>query len=99
MAALPEPLFMTVEEYRQLPDQPDVVQELHWGQLVTVTFPNMKHTKLQLRLARLLRPKADPNGKTITVLSREAEARVYAGGDSIPLTLFGGALEVSRIFD
>ena len=41
----------------------------------------------------------DPNKKTVTVLSREAEARVYAIGDNIPLTLFGGVLEVSRIFD
>ena len=179
MAALPEPLFMTVEEYRQLPDQPGVIQELRWGQLVTVAFPKMKHMKLQLRLAELLRPLAenngvvatemafralpeyelrgadiafvsqlrwdatddndnlhgspelvievlspsntkaemrekatlclstgakefwilDPNKTTVTVLSREVPARVYATGDSIPLTLFGGALEVSRIFD
>ena len=40
----------------------------------------------------------DPNEKPVTVLSREAEARVYASGDSLPLTLFGGALEVSQIF-
>ncbi len=44
MAAVSEPFFMTVEEYRQLPDQPGVVQELHWGQLVTLTFPK-KHIR------------------------------------------------------
>ena len=179
MAALPEPLFMTVEEYRQLPDQPGVVQELHWGQLVYLAFPKKEHADLQFRLMELLLGKArhlgvvrtefafralpeydvrgadiafvsrsryeavakednlhgspelvievlspsntkaemrekatlclstgakefwivDPNKKTVTVLSRESEARVYATGDSIPLTLFGGTLEVSRIFD
>ena len=62
MAALPSLLFMIVEEYRQLPDQSGAVQELHRGQLTTEKFPKMKHTKLQLRLACLLRPKAEQLG-------------------------------------
>ena len=58
MAAAAEPLLMTVDEYRQLPDREDVIQELHWGMVVTLSRPKMKHAKLQLRLVDLLRPKA-----------------------------------------
>jgi Uma2 family endonuclease len=62
MAAVPELLLMTVEQYRQLPPREDVVQELHWGQVVTLTRPKMKHAKLQSRLVRLLRPRAEHLG-------------------------------------
>jgi Uma2 family endonuclease len=62
MAAAPELLLMTVEQYRQLPSRDDVIQELHWGQVVTLTRPKMKHAKLQSRLVRLLRPKAEHLG-------------------------------------
>jgi Uma2 family endonuclease len=62
MAAAPEPRLMTVDEYRQLPDREDVIQELHWGMVVTLSRPKMKHAKLQSRLARLLRPKAEHLG-------------------------------------
>ncbi len=41
----------------------------------------------------------DPKTKTVTVLRRGAEARLYTGEDQIPLLLFGGALAVSQIFD
>ncbi|MGA3042101.1 MAG: Uma2 family endonuclease [Bryobacteraceae bacterium] len=58
MAAAAEPLLMTVDEYRQLPDREDVIQELHWGMVVTMCRPKMKHAKLQFRLVELLRPKA-----------------------------------------
>jgi Uma2 family endonuclease len=58
MAAAPELLLMTVEQYRQLPPREDVTQELHWGQVVTLTRPKMRHAKLQSRLVRLLRPRA-----------------------------------------
>jgi len=57
MAAAAEPLLMTVDEYRQLPDREDVIQELHWGMVVTMCRPKMRHAKLQLRLVELLRPK------------------------------------------
>jgi len=54
--------MITVDQYRQLPDREDVVQELHRGTVVTLTRPRMKHLKLQSRLARLLRPKAERLG-------------------------------------
>src|ERR1022692_4136213 len=62
MAAATEPLLMTVEQYRQLPDREDVIQELHWGMVVTLSRPKMSHAKLQSRLVRLLRPKAEHLG-------------------------------------
>ena len=72
MAAAPEPLMMTVEEYRQLPDYPGLLQELHWGQLVTVTFPKLKHAKLQLRLVELLRPFTNHFGISATEVAFRA---------------------------
>ena len=62
MAAATEPLLMTVEQYRQLPDREDVIQELHWGMVVTLSRPKMRHAKLQSRLVRLLRPKSGAPG-------------------------------------
>jgi len=62
MAAAPEPVLITVDEYRQLPDQEDVIQELHFGMVVTLSRPKMKHVRLQSRIARLLRPKAEHLG-------------------------------------
>jgi Uma2 family endonuclease len=62
MATAAEPLIMTVEQYHALPPRSDVITELHWGQVVTVTRPKMKHAKLQSRLVRLLRPKAEHLG-------------------------------------
>jgi len=53
MAALPEPILKTVEQYRQLPEREDVIQELHWGQVVALSRPKMKHAKLQSLLVRL----------------------------------------------
>jgi Uma2 family endonuclease len=62
MAAAAEPLLITVDQYRQLPRRENVIQELHWGMVVTLTRPKMKHAKLQSRLVRLLRPKAEHLG-------------------------------------
>ncbi len=62
MAAVPEPLLMTVEQYRQLPRRDDVLQELRWGKVFDLTRPKMKHAKLQSRLVRLLRPKLEHLG-------------------------------------
>ena len=62
MAAVAEPLLMTVEKYRELPLRSDVVQELHWGQVVTLTRPKMRHTKLQYRLVELLRSRVGQKG-------------------------------------
>jgi Uma2 family endonuclease len=62
MAAPAEPLLTTVEQYRELPERNDALQELHWGQVVTLTRPKMGHTKLQYRLVELLRPIAEQHG-------------------------------------
>jgi Uma2 family endonuclease len=72
MAAAAEPLLMTVYEYRQLPDREDVIQELHWGMVVTLSRPKMKHAKLQTRLVRLLRPKAEHLGVVETEVAFRA---------------------------
>lgn len=62
MAAIAEPLLMTVEQYHRIPECEDVVQELHWGQVITLTRPKARHVKLQSRLVRLLRPRAEHLG-------------------------------------
>ena len=62
MATALEPLLLTVEQYRQLPEREDVLQELHWGQVVTLTRPKMRHSRLQYRLVELLRPMAEGKG-------------------------------------
>jgi Uma2 family endonuclease len=62
MATAAEPMLLSVEQYRQLPDREDVLQELHWGQVVTLTRPKMRHSRLQYRLVELLRPKAGAKG-------------------------------------
>ncbi len=51
-----EPFLMTVEQYRELPEREDVIQELHWGRVVELCRPKVGHVKTQSRLVRLLRP-------------------------------------------
>ena len=68
----PEPLLITVDQYRQLPRREDVIQELHWGMVVTLTRPKMRHAKLQSRLVRLLRPKAEHLGVVETEVAFRA---------------------------
>jgi Uma2 family endonuclease len=72
VAAAAEPVFITVDQYRQMPDREDVVQELHWGMVVTLSRPKMRHAKLQSRLARLLRPKAEHLGVVETEVAFRA---------------------------
>jgi Uma2 family endonuclease len=62
MATAAEPLLITVEQFRELPPREDVVRELRWGQVVTLTRPTMRHTRLQYRLVELLRPLAAAGG-------------------------------------
>ena len=62
MATAAEPLLLTVEQYRQLPDRQDVLQELHWGQVVSLTRPKMRHSRIQYRLLELLRPMVQGKG-------------------------------------
>jgi Uma2 family endonuclease len=62
MASAAEPLLLTVEQYRQLPAREDALQELHWGQVVTLTRPRMRHSRLQYRLIHLLRLRVESKG-------------------------------------
>ncbi|MBV8708437.1 MAG: Uma2 family endonuclease [Acidobacteriaceae bacterium] len=68
MAALGEPLLMTVEQFQSLPERSDVLEELHWGCLVTLSRPKPWHIKLQVRTADLLRPLSAEAGYVITEL-------------------------------
>ena len=72
MAAATDPVLMTVEQYRQMPNRDDVIQELHWGMVVTLTRPTMGHAKLQSHLVRLLRPKAERLGVVETEVAFRA---------------------------
>jgi Uma2 family endonuclease len=62
LSAAAEPILMTVDQYRDLPKREDVITELHWGQVVTLTRPKMRHAKVQSRLVRLLRLRAEHVG-------------------------------------
>lgn len=62
MAAVAEPLLITVEQYRQLPSHPDEVLELHWGEVVALSFPKIGHKRIQRRLVQLLHPSAEHLG-------------------------------------
>lgn len=68
MAALGEPLLMTVEQFQALPERQDVLEELHWGCPVTLSRPKPWHIKLQIRIADLLRPLFAEAGYVITEL-------------------------------
>ena len=68
MAALSEPLLMTVEQFQALPERYDVLEELHWGCLITLSRPKPWHIKLQIRMVDLLRPLSAEAGYVITEL-------------------------------
>ena len=55
MAALPNRI--TVEQYRQLPDDHGCKYELHNGEVVPVSFPKQWHILIQALLVRLLSAK------------------------------------------
>jgi Uma2 family endonuclease len=74
MAALGEPLLMTVEQFQALPERGDVREELHWGQLVALSRPRPWHVKLQVRLAELLQPVAGGRGYILYELPFRAVA-------------------------
>lgn len=57
---------MTVEQYRALPEREDVIQELHWGQVVELCRPKFGHVKTQMRLVDLLRPIAKRFGVVVS---------------------------------
>lgn len=54
--------LMTVEEFLNLPDREDVIEELRNGEVVEVTRPKKRHARCVVRLDRLLAPVADPQG-------------------------------------
>jgi Uma2 family endonuclease len=64
MAALPD--LITVAQFRQLPEGGELIYELHYGEVVSMTRPRPRHWKLQLRLSRLLTPKLKAFGEVIT---------------------------------
>ena len=61
-AMLVKPLLITVDQYRELSRREDVIQELHWGRVVNLSFPKLGHKKLQEHLVDLLRPRAQGKG-------------------------------------
>jgi len=68
MAALGEPLLMTVAQFDLLPERKDVLEELHWGHLVTLSRPQAWHVKLQMKLTELLQPIAAGLGSVVVDL-------------------------------
>src|SRR5262245_2733645 len=54
MAALPN--LITVAQFRELPEDGEYCYELHHGEVFPMTVPKLGHSKLQLRLMRLLTP-------------------------------------------
>jgi putative restriction endonuclease len=68
MAALAEPLLMTVEQFDLLPERKDVLEELHWGHLVTLSGPKTWHVNLPMKLTQLLQPVAAGRGYVVVEL-------------------------------
>jgi Uma2 family endonuclease len=68
MAALSEPSLMTVEQFQGLPERGDVLEELRWGILVTLSRPRPWHVKLQAKLTQLLQPAASGRGYVLIEL-------------------------------
>lgn len=68
MAAIGEPLLMTVEQFDLLPERKDVSEELRRGQLVTLPRPEAWHVKLQMKLTQLLQPMAAKQGYVVVEL-------------------------------
>jgi Uma2 family endonuclease len=60
MAALPS--LLTVAQFRELPEGGDFEYELHHGEVVALTRPKARHSKLQLHLQELLKPKLSAFG-------------------------------------
>ncbi len=68
MAALAEPLLMTVPQFGLLPERKNVSEELHWGQLLTLSRPKAWHVKLQMKLTPLLQPIVAKQGYVVVEL-------------------------------
>jgi Uma2 family endonuclease len=74
MAARVEPLLMTVEKFDALPERQDILEELHWGLLVTLPRPKAWHVKLQMKLTEFLQPAAAELGYIVMELPFRAVA-------------------------
>ncbi len=66
MAALPN--LITVAQFRELPEGGEYAYELHHGEVVALTRPKTRYTKLQVRLSRLLELKLKSFGEIIIEL-------------------------------
>jgi Uma2 family endonuclease len=64
MAALPN--MLTVAEFRELPEGGEFTYELHHGEVVSMTRPKVRHSKVQRRLMLLLTPKLADFGAVAT---------------------------------
>ena len=53
---MPAATLVTVEEFERLPNPEDGYLELHEGEVVFVSTPDLKHNQLQDRIAELLKP-------------------------------------------
>jgi Uma2 family endonuclease len=58
-----------------LPERQDVLEELHWGQLVVLSRPKAWHVKLQMKLTQLLQPEAAGRGYMVSELPFRAVAQ------------------------
>jgi Uma2 family endonuclease len=56
------PTPITVSDYERIPNSAGGRYELHHGELVFVTYPVLRHKKLQHRLQKLLEPLVEPSG-------------------------------------
>jgi Uma2 family endonuclease len=72
MAAHADPLLMTVEQFDDLPERQDVLEELHWGLLVALPRPKVRHVKLQMKLTQFLEPLAARRGYVVMELPFQA---------------------------
>jgi Uma2 family endonuclease len=61
MAALPD--LITVAQFQELPEGGEYVYELQHGEVVALTRPKARHSKLQVRLRRLLEPQLNAFGE------------------------------------
>jgi hypothetical protein len=59
---------MRIEQFDALPERQAVLEELHWGLLVTLPRPNAWHVKLQMKLTQLLQPAAAGRGYVVMEL-------------------------------
>jgi hypothetical protein len=82
MATAAEPMLLTVEQYRQLPDRNDVLRESHWGQVVTLTWPKMRHSRIQYRV-ELLRPMVEGKGIVAAEVPFRALPEYYLRGADV----------------